>query len=65
MPRDPSIQIIHRLGPEVCKYLQHWAIWISRVSLESGLLTVQYRIWGSGFGPGFRVGVSIRVAGAW
>ena len=31
MPRDPSIQIIPTLGPKVCKYYLHWAIWIPRV----------------------------------
>ena len=30
-PRDPSIQIIPTLGPKVCKYYLHWAIWIPRV----------------------------------
>ena len=29
-PRDPSIQIIPTLGPKVCKYCLHWAIWIPR-----------------------------------
>ena len=29
-PRDPSIQIIPTLGPEVCKYYLHWASWIPR-----------------------------------
>ena len=28
--RGPNIQIISTLGPEVCKYYLHWAIWISR-----------------------------------
>ena len=28
--RDPSIQIIPTLGPKVCKYYLHWAIWIPR-----------------------------------
>ena len=28
--RDPSIQIIFTLGPEVCKYRLYWAIWIPR-----------------------------------
>ena len=28
IPRDPSIQIIPTLGPKVCKYYLHWAIWI-------------------------------------
>ena len=31
IPRDPSIQIILTLGPKVCKYYLHWAIWIPRV----------------------------------
>ena len=31
-PRDPSIQIIPTLGPKVCKYYLHWAIWIPRVN---------------------------------
>ena len=26
-PRDPGIQIIPTLGPKVCKYYLHWAIW--------------------------------------
>ena len=26
-PRDPSIQIIPRLGPKVYQYFLHWAIW--------------------------------------
>ena len=30
-PGDPSIQIIPTLGPTVCKYYLHWAIWIPRV----------------------------------
>ena len=30
-PRDPSTQIIPTLGPKVCKYYLHWAIWIPRV----------------------------------
>ena len=29
--RDPSIQIIPRLGPKVCKHPLHWAIWIPRI----------------------------------
>ena len=29
-PRDPSIQIIPTLGPKVCKYYLHWAVWIPR-----------------------------------
>ena len=33
-PRDPSIQIIPTLGPKVCKYHLHWAIWIPRASFE-------------------------------
>ena len=28
--RDPSIQTIPTLGPKVCKYYLHWAIWIPR-----------------------------------
>ena len=28
--KDPSIQIIPTLGPKVCKYYLHWAIWIHR-----------------------------------
>ena len=28
--RDRSIQIIPTLGPKVCKYDLHWAIWIPR-----------------------------------
>ena len=27
-PRDPCTQIIPTLGPKVCKYYLHWAIWI-------------------------------------
>ena len=27
-PKDPSIQIIPTLGPNVCRYYLHWAIWI-------------------------------------
>ena len=30
-PRDPCTQIIPTLGPKVCKYYLHWAIWIPRV----------------------------------
>ena len=30
-PRDPSMQIIPTLGPNVCKYYLHAAIWIPRV----------------------------------
>ena len=30
-PTDPCIQIIPTLGPKVCKYYLHWAIWIPRV----------------------------------
>ena len=26
--RDPILQIIPTLGPRVCKYYLHWAIWI-------------------------------------
>ena len=33
-PRDPSIQIIPTLGPKVCKYYLHWAIWIPRVNIR-------------------------------
>ena len=29
-PTDPCIQIIPTLGPKVCKYYLHWAIWIPR-----------------------------------
>ena len=28
--RGPSIQIMFTLGPKVCKYYLHWAIWIPR-----------------------------------
>ena len=27
-PRDPGTQIIPTLGPKVCKYYLHWAIWV-------------------------------------
>ena len=33
--RDPSIHIIPTLGPKVCKYYLHRAIWIPAVCLES------------------------------
>ena len=29
-PRDPCTQILPALGPKVCKYYLHWAIWIPR-----------------------------------
>ena len=29
-PSDPSMQIMPTVGPEVCKYYLHWAIWIPR-----------------------------------
>ena len=32
--RDPSIQRIPALGPQVCKHYLHWAIWISRERVE-------------------------------
>ena len=28
--REPSMQRMPTLAPEVCKYDQHWAIWIPR-----------------------------------
>ena len=31
IPRDPCIQIIPTLGPKVCEYYLHWAIWIPGV----------------------------------
>ena len=31
-PRDPSIEILPTLGPKVCKYDLHWAIWIPSLS---------------------------------
>ena len=31
VPRDPCTQILPALGPKVCKYYLHWAIWIPRV----------------------------------
>ena len=34
-PRDPSIQIIHTLGPKVCKQYMHWSFWILRVRVFS------------------------------
>ena len=48
--RDPSIQIIPTLGPKVCKYYLHWAIWIPRV--VDGLADVEFRtdglgVWGN------------------
>ena len=53
-PRDPCIQIIPTLGPNVCnKYYLHWAIWMPRVSIlaltvgSEGLgLRVGFVIWG-------------------
>ena len=30
IPRDPCTQILPTLGPKVCKYYLHWAIWIPR-----------------------------------
>ena len=27
---DPGIQLIPTLGPKVCKYYLHWAIWIPK-----------------------------------
>ena len=33
--RDPSIQIIPTLGPKVCKYYLHWAIWIPREGIAN------------------------------
>ena len=39
-PRDPSIQIIPTLGPKVCKYYLHWAIWIFRGTMRAtGLMS--------------------------
>ena len=32
--RDPSIQIVPTLGPKVCRYYLHWAIWIPRETLK-------------------------------
>ena len=32
---DLSIQIIPTLGPKVCRYYLHWAIWIPRGILAS------------------------------
>ena len=34
------------LGPKVCKYYLHWAIWIPRVGLRVGY--VESRAWGLG-----------------
>ena len=31
--RDPSIEIIPTLGPKVCKYYLHWAVWSLRATL--------------------------------
>ena len=39
--KDPSIQILPTLGPKVCKYYLHWAIWSPRLLLyliRSGVL---------------------------
>ena len=41
IPRDPSIQIIPTLGPKVCKYYLHWAIWIPRVFSLFGFIGTQ------------------------
>ena len=40
--RDPSIQIIPTLGPKVCIYCLHWAIWtpIGRQGREGKLKLV-------------------------
>ena len=38
-PRDPSIQIIPTLGPKVCEYYLHLAIWIPRVNLDGSVET--------------------------
>ena len=40
LKRDPSIQILPILGPKVCWYYPHWAIWI---------LGVGFRGWASAF----------------
>ena len=47
-PRDPSTQIIPTLGPEVCKYYLHWAIWIPRVWVSMLFLgqRSRYSAWG-------------------
>ena len=34
-PGDPIMQIIPTVGPKVCKYYQHWAVWIPRVPTDS------------------------------
>ena len=34
IPRDPCTQIFPTLGPKVCKYYLHWAIWIPRECSE-------------------------------
>ena len=31
-PGDPCIQIISTLGPKVCRYYLHWALWILRAT---------------------------------
>ena len=41
--RDPSAQIMPTLGPTVCRYCLHWAVWISSVGSRRG------RNSGSGF----------------
>ena len=59
-PRDPKINNTY-IGPKVCKYYLHWAIWIPRVISRTWLLGQQrplpplLRIGDGGLGLGILV----------
>ena len=42
--RGLGIQIIPTVGPKVCKYYLHWAIWIPRVRSRQGMRWLVLRV---------------------
>ena len=43
--KDPSIQILPTLGPKVCKYYPHWAIWSPRLSIPDTKWRFEGVVW--------------------
>ena len=41
---DPSTQILPTLGPKVCKYYLHWAIWIPRDTFGETCKRAKHRL---------------------
>ena len=46
-PRDPCTQILPTLGPNVCKYYLHWAIWILRAKASTSTNNTAQKVTGT------------------